>query len=138
MFMIRKLLSLVLLVSFFSCEEMEDKKINAEPGSVTSIEWTKPSRNLGKINEGQKLQISYHFKNTGSKPLIIKSVIPGCGCTLADYPKEPIAPGKEADIIASFDSKGREGHQHKEIQVVANTQGKENHTLSFDLEVVKK
>ena len=136
--MIRKLLLSALVVSVVSCEEIEDKKVAAEPGSVTSVEWIEPTKNLGKISEGQKLQINYHFKNTGTKPLIIKSVTPGCGCTLANYPKEPIAPGKEADIVASFDSKGREGHQHKEIKVIANTEGREDHTLSFELDVVKQ
>jgi len=128
------IVSLVLLVS---CKENDKQKLSAEPSSTTSIQWTEPEKNLGKIDEGQKLQISFHFKNSGDKPLVIESVVPGCGCTLADYPKEPIAPGKEADIIASFDSKGREGHQHKQITVTANTKDKPQHVLTFDLDVVK-
>ena len=136
--MIRKLLLSALVVSVVSCEEIEDKKVAAQPGSLTSIEWVEPAKNLGKIIAGQNLEINYHFKNTGTKPLIIKSVTPGCGCTVAKYPMEPIAPGMEADIKASFDSKGREGHQHKEIKVIANTEGKEDHTLSFELDVVKQ
>ena len=125
------------LVVLGSCKENDKQKLSAEPGSTTSIQWVEPEKNLGKIAEGQKLQINFHFKNSGDKPLVIESVVPGCGCTLADYPKEPIAPGKEADIIASFDSKGREGHQHKQITVTANTKDKPQHILTFDLDVVK-
>ena len=68
---------------------------------------------------------------------MLQSVVPGCGCTVADYPKEPIAPGKEADITASFDSKGREGQQHKEITVTANTKESSQHKLTFNVMVVK-
>ena len=83
--------------------------------SLTSIQWIDSIKNLGRINEGQKLEVSFRFKNTGDKPLIIQSVRPGCGCTVADYPKEPIAPGAEGEITGSFDSKGRENMQRKEI-----------------------
>jgi len=104
---------------------------------VTSIEWIEPKKNLGKITEGQVLQIQFKFKNTGDKPLIIKSVAPSCGCTVADFPKQPIQPGKEGTIIASFDSKGRLDLQKKELYVEANTKGTTSHTLHFELEVIK-
>jgi hypothetical protein len=105
--------------------------------ALTTIEWVEPVKDLGTINEGQKLQISFQLKNTGTTPLVLQSVVPGCGCTLADYPKEPIAPGKEAAITASFDSQGREGQQHKEITVTANTKETSQHKLSFNVMVVK-
>lgn len=109
----------------------------AAAGALTRIEWIDSAKNMGKINEGQKLQIAFRFKNAGDKPLVIQAVRPGCGCTVADYPKEPIAPGKEAVITGSFDSQGREGLQHKEIYVSANTEGTTEHKISFDVEVAK-
>ena len=139
----KKMFALFLLASAFTaCNNAPDKKAEdgiVAPGSntLTSIEWIEPKKDLGTINEGQKLQISFHLKNTGTAPLVLQSVVPGCGCTVADYPKEPIAPGKEADITASFDSKGREGQQHKEITVTANTKESSQHTLSFNVMVVK-
>ncbi|HTE27301.1 DUF1573 domain-containing protein [Flavitalea sp.] len=139
----KKLFALLLLASAFTgCKDTPDKPAEdaiIAPGAnaLTSIEWIEPKKDLGTINEGQKLQISFHLKNTGTAPLVLQSVVPGCGCTVADYPKEPIAPGKEADITASFDSKGREGQQHKEITVTANTKESSQHTLSFNVMVVK-
>ena len=139
----KKLFALLLLASTFTgCNDAPDKKAEESivtPGTnaLTSIEWIEPKKDLGTINEGQKLQISFHLKNTGTAPLVLQSVVPGCGCTVADYPKEPIAPGKEAEITASFDSKGREGQQHKEITVTANTKETSQHTLSFNVMVVK-
>jgi Protein of unknown function (DUF1573) len=104
---------------------------------LTTIQWIDSVKNMGRINEGQKLQVSFRFKNTGNKPLIIQSVRPGCGCTVADYPKEPIAPGNEGEITGSFDSNGRENLQRKEITVTANTKGSPYHTLYFEVDVFK-
>lgn len=128
---------------YLTCCSNADSKstVNAANGldssKLTTVEWIEPSKNLGKITEGQVLQIHFRFKNTGENPLIIKSVRPSCGCTVADFPKEPIAPGKEGEITGSFDSKGRSDIQRKEIYVEANTKGSPNHTLHFELDIIK-
>jgi len=106
-------------------------------GQLTTIEWLEASRDYGKINEGQKLAISFRFKNTGKKPLIIESVRPTCGCTVADYPQEPIAPGEEAEITGEFDSNGREGLQRKHITVRTNTEPADQE-VTFEVNVVGK
>ena len=110
----------------------------ADPANVTTIQWLDATnQNLGKINEGQVVEISWRFKNTGNKPLIIAHVQPGCGCTVAEKPEEPIAPGKEGIIKAKFDSNGRDGAQNKDMMVQANTK-EQTHQLTFSLDVVKK
>ena len=107
-----------------------------DSSKFTTIEWIdSTSKDYGKINEGQKLDVSFRFKNTGDKPLIIRSVKPGC--TAAEPPKEPIAPGAEGTIRASFNSEGRTGKNSKDIYVDANTKGTQNHVVHFDVEVVK-
>jgi hypothetical protein len=110
----------------------------ADSTKLTTISWIDSSRNYGTIDEGQKLDVSFRFKNTGDKPLIIRSVRPGCGCTAAEPPKEPIAPGAEGVINASFNSEGRQGHNAKDIFVEANTRGTQNHTIHFDVDVKPK
>lgn len=137
---------LILTVLFFACENADQpagngstasSRAGSEGSSLTTIQWIDSIKNLGRITEGQKLQVSFRFKNTGDKPLIIESVRPGCGCTVADYPKEPIAPGAEGEITGSFDSQGRENLQRKEIAVTANTKGSPHHTLVFEVDVFK-
>src|SRR5687768_7688476 len=87
----KNLLAILLLASAFTgCKdatETGDVDAIVAPGTnaLTSIEWIEPKKDLGTINEGQKLQINFHLKNTGSAPLILQSVVPGCGCTVADY-----------------------------------------------------
>jgi hypothetical protein len=110
---------------------------NVDESNFTSIQWMDSAKKLGKIVEGQNLQLNFKFKNTGDKPLIIQNVSPSCGCTVADYPKTPIAPGEEAEISGSFDSKGKLGFQRKTISVFANTKGGQRHELSFEVEVQK-
>ena len=108
---------------------------NESAKQTTSIQWLDSTRNFGKITEGQHLSVSFKFKNTGNKPLVIESVHPSCGCTVADYPKEPIAPGQEGEITGEFNSEGRQGQNHKEITVYTNTPV-HTHSLVFDVEVV--
>lgn len=109
-----------------------------DSAAFTDITWQEKTLDFGKIDEGQKLEVVYHFKNTGTKPLIISSVEPGCGCTVAETPTAPIAPGKEGVIKGSFDSNSRPGTQHKSIFVYANTKGTQRHELVFTVEVNKK
>lgn len=104
---------------------------------ITTIQWIDSVRDFGKITEGQRLAVSFRFRNAGNKPLVIESVHPACGCTVANYPKEPIAPGEEAEITGEFNSDGREGQNHKEITVNANT-AQRTHNLIFDVNVVGK
>jgi hypothetical protein len=113
----------------------EQKKDSA---NFTSIQWIDSTKDYGKINEGDKLEVLFRFKNTGTKPLIIESVHPSCGCTVANPPTEPIAPGAEGEIKGSFDSNGKSGLQHKTITVMANTKGVQSHELSFSVDIQKK
>lgn len=103
---------------------------------LTDIQWIDSVKEMGKINEGQVLDVSFRFKNTGNKPLVISNARASCGCTVPDPPKEPIAPGAEGAIKASFNSKGRPGHNHKEIDVEANTTGSPWHKVVFNVEVL--
>ena len=110
----------------------------AKPGDLTTIQWIDSVKEVGTINEGQVVDISYRFKNTGTTPLVIKNVTVSCGCTVAEKPEKPIAPGAEGVIKASFNSSGKAGRNSKDIYVYANTKGTEAHKLNFIVEVIKK
>jgi hypothetical protein len=104
----------------------------------TTIQWLDSTKDFGKIQEGQKLEVSFRFKNTGNKPLVIEKVQPSCGCTVAEQSTEPIAPGAEGQVKASFNSEGRTGVNHKTLFVTANTKGSQSHSLQFVVQVEKK
>lgn len=122
-----------------ACSEGEPESANAAAAKsrvLTEVQWLDSSKNFGRITEGQKLSVSFRFRNSGPAPLVIESVKPSCGCTVADYPKQPIPPGGEGEITGEFDSNGREGLQQKEITVMSNTPGGQ-HQLQFQVNVVK-
>ncbi len=108
----------------------------AQP-EVTTVQWLDSVQNFGKVTDGEKVMITFHFKNTGNKPLIISNVQASCGCTVPSKPEAPIAPGAEGKITAEFNSEGRVGKATKNITVSANT--KEGMTtLLFEGEVLPK
>ena len=110
-----------------------------DTASYTTIEWVDSVHtDLGKISEGQSIEISWQFKNTGTKPLIIQNVTAGCGCTIAEKPEQPVSPGENGVIKAKFNSAGQgAGHVQKSVTVIANTKGNVNHALSFSADISK-
>lgn len=106
-----------------------------DPENLTSVRWLDSTKNMGTVMEGQKVEVVFRFQNTGSKPLVIASATPSCGCTVPAKPEKPVMPGQEGEIKAVFDSQGRPGSNHKTITVVANTEGNSNHVLAFDVTV---
>jgi hypothetical protein len=129
----------LIVAGIFSACGSNDASVKNVAGDVknsgTSIHWLDSAKNYGNVNEGQKLALSFRFKNTGSKPLIIESVKPTCGCTVADYPKEPIASGEEGEITGVFDSMGREGLQNKHLTVRSNAEPADQ-DISFEVNVI--
>lgn len=117
--------------------EEEIKKAVNDSANFTTIEWPDSTfRDFGKVKEGEVLEVSFRFKNTGDKNLVISDVRPGCGCTDGQKPEEPIAPGKEGVIKAKFNSKGQHiGENRKNITVTANTKPSQVTELSFKAEV---
>ena len=147
----KKLLILVTASALFACNS-NDQKVSGEnsqatnsehtaksdPSKLTTIEWIEGTdKSLGKMNEGPEVDITYRFKNSGTNPLVINQVQPGCGCTVAETPKEPIAPGAEGVIKARFASNGQPGFRKKNITVYANVVSNPI-TLTFSVDVTPK
>jgi hypothetical protein len=124
------LLSMLLLCSF-SMIKAQDA---AKPAS--GIEWTSTTIDFGKIEQGKPVSAEFEFKNPTMVPLLISSVRPTCGCTIADYPKEPILPGKSGRIAVTYNAAAG-GAFAKAIVVTSNaTEG--NTSLIIKGEVVPK
>jgi Protein of unknown function (DUF1573) len=130
----KNLLILLVVTGFVACQT-SDKKTT---GETTTIQWLDSTTlDLGSIKEGQILEVQYHFKNTGDKNLVIEDVSASCGCTVAEKPEKPIAPGKEDVIKAKFDSRSKSGPQFKTLMVTANTTPEKVHNLSFKVQVTE-
>ncbi len=97
-------------------------------GPLTAISYPVTEFNFGEIEEGEKVTHEFKFKNTGSEPLVISKAQGSCGCTVPDWPKEPIPPGEEGTIKVVYDSRGKgkaraEGGraENKRVTITANT-----------------
>lgn len=91
-------------------------------GNMPVIQFAEDTHDFGRITQGEKVSYSFRFKNTGKSDLIISDVRASCGCTVGEFPKEPIKPGQENFILVTFNTQGKIGAQHKAITVVSNSQ----------------
>ena len=91
-------------------------------GKTTTAKFDELSYDWGTIEEGKKMEHIFKFKNTGTNDMIISDARGSCGCTVPEWPKEPIKPGKSSQIKVIFDSKGKPGDQSKSVNVTANTE----------------
>ncbi len=75
---------------------------------------------FGDITTGDKIEFTFKFTNTGNAPLIISNAQASCGCTIPQWPSEPIPPGDTGEIEVEFNSKGKSGRQTKAIRISTN------------------
>lgn len=103
-----------------------------DPSTFTTIQWIDSiNTNLGSLVKEQSIEVSFRFRNSGTKNLIIKDVSASCGCTIPEKPQKPFAPGEEGVIRAKFNGSGS-GHISKHIFVKANTTPQTDFTLTFE------
>ena len=96
-----------------SSSEIED--------NIPVFQFDTSSHNFGNMIEGEKISYAFRFKNVGKGELVIRAAQGSCGCTVPEYPKEPIKPGDGGIINVTFDSDGKEGFQEKTITLISNT-----------------
>lgn len=107
--------------------KLKAKEPEVKPeGPLPVISFEAMDHDFGTIKEGDVVEYTYKFKNTGDAPLIIQNAQPSCGCTVPDWTKDPIPVGGEGFVKAVFDSKGKPNLQNKTITVTANTWPKTN------------
>jgi hypothetical protein len=58
----------------------------------------------GKVKQNVPPTATFVVTNIGTEPLIIEQANPTCGCTVSDYTKAPIAPGKTGYIKATYNA----------------------------------
>ena len=76
---------------------------------------------FGDIHQGEVVKHTFHFTNTGKKPVIIDNATSTCGCTVPTYPREPVPPGGKGQIDVQFDSAHKSGQVVKVVTIRANT-----------------
>jgi len=87
----------------------------------TVITFERDLHDFGDIPQGEKVSTDFRFTNTGKNDLLITDAHGSCGCTVPEWPKEPIPPGGSGIIHVVFDSGKRSGQITKKVTVTANT-----------------
>jgi hypothetical protein len=73
-----------------------------ELNTGAKIKFEKTSHDFGSKPQGTPATYDFVFKNTGNAPLVLQDVKAACGCTTPFWPKEPIMPGQESKISATY------------------------------------
>src|SRR5690606_12462611 len=106
-------------------------------GPLPKFQFATIDHDFGTVSEGQVVEYTYKFENTGDAPLIIQNAQGSCGCTASDWTKTPVPVGGTGFVTAKFDTNGRPNIQNKTVTVTANTYPKQT-VLRFKAMVTPK
>ncbi len=95
--------------------------VNANAGIFKFKEET---HDYGTVVEGPKAECDFEFKNTGKSPITISNAAGSCGCTVPQWPREPIMPGKKGVIHVAYNTQGRTGKISKSVTITSDAQQK--------------
>ena len=87
---------------------------------MPKIQMDEASFDFGEMQQGESVTHDFVLKNIGDANLIISTAKGSCGCTVPEWPKEPIAKGEEVAIKVTFNSAGKSGKQNKTVTLVTN------------------
>ncbi|CAM4053117.1 DUF1573 domain-containing protein [Flavobacterium antarcticum] len=99
----------------------QELKVVDPNAKYAQMSFSKLEHDFGTINGEDQVETVFSFTNTGEADLVISNAKGSCGCTVPEYPKQPIAPGEKADIKVSFSPKGKNGMQNKTVTLTTNT-----------------
>ncbi len=92
------------------------------------ITFEKDVHDFSNLKQGGDASTEFKFTNTGTEPLLISDAKGSCGCTVPEWPKEPIAPGKSSVIKVKYDSK-RVGPINKSVTITSNATNEPSKTI---------
>ena len=112
----KRLLLLLTTIFCLSCSTISAQAV---------LSFEKTSHNFGKFAEEKPVTYKFVFSNKGDKPLVIHQAMSSCGCTIANYTKTPIEPGKKGEVNVTYNGKGKyPGRFKKAITIRSNAANK--------------
>src|SRR5690554_4914769 len=103
-------------------QQQQMNQNQAPVGPKTTIEFASLEHDFGTIEQNTHNPKTFTFTNTGDKPSIISNAKGSCGCTVPNYPREPIAPGQTGEIEVVYNPGTQRNQQVKTISITANTE----------------
>ena len=102
----------------FSLAQEKTETSEQKPGPRMAFEET--TFDFGDIHQGDQVEHTFVFENTGTEPLVLTNVQTTCGCTVPKWPREPIMPGQKGEIHVKFNSAGKMGKTTKVVKIISN------------------
>jgi len=93
--------------------------------TLPHIEFTSTIHDFGQIKVNADASCEFSFTNSGKVPLILSNVRASCGCTVPDWPKDPILPGEKGVIKVRYTTVTRPNVINKAIIVHSNADNKQ-------------
>ncbi len=79
----------------------QDKPVEQK---IKTYAWNETTHDFGKLVQNNPASVTFTVKNDGKAPLIITAARSSCGCTIAEYTKEPIKPGESGIVKATYNA----------------------------------
>lgn len=112
----KKLLGLLSIFALFLAGNVNAQ---TEVKNGPYIEVDKEVYDYGTIEKGGDPYGFFVVTNSGTEPLIISNAKGSCGCTVPEWSREPIMPGKTSEIKVRYDTK-RVGPINKTVTLTTN------------------
>lgn len=78
--------------------------VTTAPAVPNTVAWNENTHDFGKVKQNDPAEVTFTFKNTGEAPIVVTSARSSCGCTVAEYTKEPVKPGASGTVKATYNS----------------------------------
>ena len=88
---------------------------------VTTVSVDQTEKDLGKFSYSQKQEYTFLLTNTGNSVLVVQDVITSCGCTKAEYRKEPVRPGDTLEVKVIYEADAA-GYFDKVVTIYCNAE----------------
>ncbi|HHN48454.1 MAG TPA: DUF1573 domain-containing protein [Bacteroidales bacterium] len=130
-FLIKASVLMLVLACSFSVYSQTEPEVNGP-----QIQFDKETHDYGKVPLNGDGNCKFAFTNIGTEPLILTNVRAGCGCTVPQWPREPVLPGESAEIKVRYTTLNRPHTINKSIVVTSNSVDKSTVVLRIKGEVV--
>lgn len=106
----------------FSAEETSQQAENVvDPATAPVLTLAEASHDFGDVKANEKVETYVKFTNNGKSPLVIRDASASCGCTVPEFPTNPIAVGGTDSIKVQYTAGNMNGKQQKTVTLVTNT-----------------
>lgn len=94
---------------------------NPDP-DAGKFKFKEETHDFGEVPEGPTAECDFEFKNVGKKPIVISEAHGSCGCTVPQWPRDPILPKHKGVIHVTYNTNGRVGPINKDVFITSNAQ----------------